>query len=94
LIPDLGPPASESDFYFVQADDPETTVGRIIELVKTRVSDVCSLQDSGLRDRALYPLVGRRRAPPDFFLGNRPWPPSYGVDVAAGRSHQQGDGPR
>jgi exodeoxyribonuclease V alpha subunit len=36
-IPDLGPPGTESDFYFVQADDPETAVGRIIELVKTRI---------------------------------------------------------
>jgi ATP-dependent RecD-like DNA helicase SH3 domain len=26
-----------SDFYFVQADDPETAVSRIIELVKTRI---------------------------------------------------------
>ncbi|HEY1851134.1 MAG TPA: ATP-dependent RecD-like DNA helicase [Candidatus Binataceae bacterium] len=36
-IPDLSPPRAESDFYFVQADDPETAVGRIIELVKTRI---------------------------------------------------------
>jgi exodeoxyribonuclease V alpha subunit len=36
-IPDLSAPGTESDFYFVQADDPETAVGRIIELVKTRI---------------------------------------------------------
>ena len=36
-IPDLNPPETESDFYFVQADDPATAVGRIIELVKTRI---------------------------------------------------------
>jgi len=36
-MPDLGPPRTESDFYFVQADDPATAVGRIIELVKTRI---------------------------------------------------------
>ena len=36
-IPDLSPPGTESDFYFVQADDPETAVPRIIELVKTRI---------------------------------------------------------
>src|SRR6266480_2185904 len=36
-MPDLSPPGAESDFYFVQADDPETAVGRIIELVKTRI---------------------------------------------------------
>src|SRR5207237_7147122 len=37
LIPDLSRPEGDSDFYFVQADDPETTVPRIIELVKTRI---------------------------------------------------------
>jgi exodeoxyribonuclease V alpha subunit len=36
-IPDLSPPETQSDFYFVQADDPETAVGRIIELVKNRI---------------------------------------------------------
>ena len=36
-IPDLSPPETESDFYFVQADDPATAVGRIIELVKIRI---------------------------------------------------------
>ena len=36
-MPDLGPPRVESDFYFVQADDPEIAVGRIIELAKTRI---------------------------------------------------------
>ncbi len=37
VIPDLSPPEAESDFYFVQADDPESAVSRIIELVKTRI---------------------------------------------------------
>jgi exodeoxyribonuclease V alpha subunit len=37
LIPDLSPPQDESDFYFVQAEDPETAVARIIELVKARI---------------------------------------------------------
>jgi exodeoxyribonuclease V alpha subunit len=36
-IPDLSPHGADSDFYFVQADDPETGVARIIELVKTRI---------------------------------------------------------
>jgi exodeoxyribonuclease V alpha subunit len=36
-IPDLSKPDGDSDFYFVQADDPETAVPRIIELVKTRI---------------------------------------------------------
>src|SRR6266403_2436194 len=37
FIPDLSPPRTNSDFYFVQADDPETVVPRIIELVKARI---------------------------------------------------------
>jgi exodeoxyribonuclease V alpha subunit len=37
FIPDLSKPAENSDFYFVQADDPETAVPLIIELVKTRI---------------------------------------------------------
>jgi exodeoxyribonuclease V alpha subunit len=37
LVPDLSPPENDSDFYFVQAEDPETAVARIIELVKTRI---------------------------------------------------------
>ena len=36
-IPDLSKPEGTSDFYFVQADDPESAVPRIIELVKTRI---------------------------------------------------------
>jgi exodeoxyribonuclease V alpha subunit len=36
-IPDLSPPGTESDFYFVEAADPEAAVPRIIELVKTRI---------------------------------------------------------
>jgi exodeoxyribonuclease V alpha subunit len=36
-IPDLNAPTTDSDFYFVQADDPETAVSRIIDLVKTRI---------------------------------------------------------
>ena len=36
-IPDLRKPEGHSDFYFVQADDAETAVPRIIELVKTRI---------------------------------------------------------
>src|SRR3954463_7970461 len=36
-MPDLSPSGTESDFYFVQADDPEVAVPRIIELVKSRI---------------------------------------------------------
>src|SRR6202521_2754113 len=37
VIPDLRKPEAESDFYFVEADDPEAAVPRIVELVKTRI---------------------------------------------------------
>jgi exodeoxyribonuclease V alpha subunit len=37
IIPDLAAPGADSDFYFVPADDLETAVPRIIELVKTRI---------------------------------------------------------
>ena len=36
-IPDLSRPESDSDFYFVQADDPETAATRIVDLVKTHI---------------------------------------------------------
>jgi len=36
-IPDLAPPETDSDFYFVPAEDPETAIARIVELVKTRI---------------------------------------------------------
>jgi exodeoxyribonuclease V alpha subunit len=37
VIPDLRKPEADSDFYFVEASDPETAVLRIVELVKTRI---------------------------------------------------------
>src|SRR5258708_2708389 len=37
LSADVGKPEGESDLYFVRADDSETAVPRIIELVKTRI---------------------------------------------------------
>src|SRR5712672_118485 len=37
LIPDLSPPGIDTDFYFVQAEDPEIAVQRIVELVKIRI---------------------------------------------------------
>jgi len=36
-MPDLSKPEEETDFYFVEAEDPETAVGRIVELVKIRI---------------------------------------------------------
>jgi exodeoxyribonuclease V alpha subunit len=36
-MPDLARPEGDSDFYFVPAEDPESAVPRIVELVKTRI---------------------------------------------------------
>jgi exodeoxyribonuclease V alpha subunit len=36
-MPGLSAPAGESDFYFAPAEDPETAVQRILELVRTRI---------------------------------------------------------
>jgi len=36
-IPDLAPPGTDSDFYFVSVEEPEVAVQRIVELVKTRI---------------------------------------------------------
>jgi AAA domain len=53
-IPDLSPPGTESDFYFVQADDPEGAVLRIIELVKMRIPKRFGLD--AIRDTENAPL--------------------------------------
>jgi hypothetical protein len=55
------------------------------------VSDVCSLQDSRLA-RSSLSVGGAAPRAAGFLFADWPWPPSYGVDVAAGRSHRQGDG--
>ena len=36
-VPELDPPEAISDFYFVPADDPESAVPRVLELVRTRI---------------------------------------------------------
>ena len=36
-MPELAPPAVDSDFYFATADDPGMAVSRILELVKSRI---------------------------------------------------------
>ena len=43
LIPDLSKPSGDSDFYFVEADDPEAAVSRIVELVTSRIPKRFSL---------------------------------------------------
>jgi exodeoxyribonuclease V alpha subunit len=62
FIPDLSAPGADSDFYFVPADDPETAVSRIIELVKTRIPKrfdldptqvLCPMSRGGIGARSL-----------------------------------------
>ena len=36
-VPELDPPEAISDFYFVPADDPESAVPKVLELVRTRI---------------------------------------------------------
>jgi exodeoxyribonuclease V alpha subunit len=61
----VSPPGTESDFYFVSAEDPETAVARIVELAKTRIPKrfgldpirdiqvLCPMNRSGVGARSL-----------------------------------------
>ena len=74
LMPDLAPPAGDSDFYFVPADDPEPAVSRILELARSRipkrfgldpVRDVqmlCPINRGGVGARSLTSRSATRRA--------------------------------
>jgi exodeoxyribonuclease V alpha subunit len=65
LLPDLSKPEGDSDFYFVPADDPETAVARIVDLVGTRIpcrfgldpirdiQVLCSINRGGIGARSL-----------------------------------------
>jgi exodeoxyribonuclease V alpha subunit len=60
-MPDLGKPDGQTDFYFVPAADPEQAVGRIIELVQSRIPKRFGLEP--IRDiQVLCPMI---RAPAD-----------------------------
>jgi exodeoxyribonuclease V alpha subunit len=68
-LPDLSP-ENAGDFYFVRADDPETAVARIIELVKTGIPKrfgldpirdiqvLCPMNRSGVGARSLNRTAG------------------------------------
>jgi exodeoxyribonuclease V alpha subunit len=47
FIPDLTQPESESDFYFVPAEEPETAALRIVELVISRHSGALPYESKG-----------------------------------------------
>ena len=54
-LPDLAKPEGDSDFYFVQADDPDIAVARIVELVRTRIPQRFGLDP--IRDiQVLWPM--------------------------------------
>ena len=64
-LPDLTRPEGDSDFYFVQADDPEIAVARIVVLMKSRIPQrfgldpfrdiqvLCPMNRGGLGARSL-----------------------------------------
>jgi exodeoxyribonuclease V alpha subunit len=50
VMPDLSKPKGDSDFYFVEANDPDAAVARIVELVKSHIprrfglDSICDVQ--------------------------------------------------
>ena len=46
-MPDLNPSGGDTDFYFVPAEDPDTAVSRILELVKNRIPNPFGLNPVG-----------------------------------------------
>jgi exodeoxyribonuclease V alpha subunit len=63
LMPDLAPPGSDSDFYFVPTDDPETAVARILELAKTRIPKTLRPRPHPRCSGAVSDEPGRRGGP-------------------------------
>ena len=59
-MPDLSAPGGESDFYFVPAEDPETAVQRIVELVKTSHPQTLRLEPDPRHPGALSDEPRRR----------------------------------
>ena len=74
-IPDLRPPAGDTDFYFVRADEPEKAAERIVDLVKTRIPQrfgldpirdiqvLCPMNRGGAGARALNAALQRALNP-------------------------------
>ncbi len=75
-IPDLRPPAGDSDFYFVRADEPDKAAERIVDLVKTRIPQrfgldplrdiqvLCPMNRGGAGARALNVALQAALNPP------------------------------
>jgi len=75
-MPDLAKPEGDSDFYFVQAEDPESAVPRIVELVKTRIPArfgldpirdiqvLCPMNRGGVGARSLNVELQKAMTPP------------------------------
>jgi exodeoxyribonuclease V alpha subunit len=93
-IPDLSKPEEDSDFYLVQADDPEIAVSRILELVKDRiprrfgldplrdVQVLCPMNRGGVGARSLNIELQAALNP----AGERRWRDSAGPSLPAIRS--------
>ena len=79
--PELAKPSAETDFYFVPADDPQTAVARLIEIVKERiprrfgvdpVRDIqvlCPMNRGGLGARSLNIELQKALNPQDRTAG-------------------------
>ena len=86
-IADLSTPEGNRDFYFVPADDPETAAGRIVDLVKTRITPRFRL--GPVRDiQVLCPMtrgaVGSRSLSIDLQKALNPAVEPFGWTFAAG----------
>jgi exodeoxyribonuclease V alpha subunit len=76
LIPDLSKPSGDSDFYFVEADNPEAAVSRIVELVTSRIPNrfaldpirdiqvLCPMNRGGIGARSLNVSLQTALNPP------------------------------
>jgi len=97
-IPDLSPPSTDTDFYFVQAEEPEVAVARIVELVKTRIPRRFGLDP--IRDiQVLCPMnrggVGARALNLELQAAMNPAGETQGREIRLDlRARRQGDGGR
>ncbi len=76
LLPELGRPEGESDFYFVPAEEPETAVQRVLELVRVRIPQrfglnpirdiqvLCPMNRGAIGARVLNPALQSALNPP------------------------------
>src|SRR5258708_30618055 len=76
-LPDFGKPDGESDYYFIEANEPELALGRILELVRQRIPKrfdldpirdiqiLCPMNRGGLGARSLNLELQKSLNPPE-----------------------------